>query len=112
MDTIKHDKEEIIACGRLPKKRGGAVDLYKVDRLLLETAQTNERVAILRRLLEAKSAQERSTMTFRIHDVSNLGPYREFFQFMNWHWRGFIVRIGNRQLDLFRRPQWSAGVED
>lgn len=55
MSDIERDKEEIIECGRMPKKRDGSVDLYRIDRLLLELDQTRERVAVLRRLLEAKA---------------------------------------------------------
>lgn len=55
VSDIERDKEEIIECGRMPKKRDGSVDLYRIDRLLLELDQTRERVAVLRRLLEAKA---------------------------------------------------------
>lgn len=44
--------EGIIICGRLPKRADETVDLYKVNRLLLEVTETNHRIAILRRLLE------------------------------------------------------------
>lgn len=44
--------EEVIVCGRLPRKVDGSVDLYKVDRLLRALEGTASRVAVLRRLLE------------------------------------------------------------
>ena len=49
-------------------------------------------------------------MHFRVHNYP--APRRFFFQWTNWHWRGVIVRIGNKQFDIFWRPQWSAGDED
>lgn len=52
--TIEHDKSEIIECARLPRKKDGSIDLYKIDRLLLEIDAPNERIAILRRLLEIR----------------------------------------------------------
>lgn len=51
-------------------------------------------------------------MRFHIHNVANLGPYERLVQFTNWYWRGFVIRIGNRQFDIFWRPQWSPGIED
>jgi hypothetical protein len=51
---IERDKENIIVRGLLPRKQDGSVDLYKIDRLLLEVEPTNERVAILKRILEQR----------------------------------------------------------
>lgn len=54
VNEIQNDLDEIIICGRLPQKRDGSVDVYKINRLFSEPLETSERVSILRRLLEYK----------------------------------------------------------
>ena len=49
-------------------------------------------------------------MHFSVHH--NPAERRFFFQFTNWHWRGVIIRIGDKQFDLFWLPQWSTIGED
>jgi len=51
-------------------------------------------------------------MKFRIHHYPRPTPGRFFFQWMNWHWRGVIVRINDRQYDLFWREQYPGIPED
>lgn len=52
-------RDEVIVCGRLPRKLDGSVDLYKVDRLLKACDDTNHRIAVMRRLLDCDVARHR-----------------------------------------------------
>ena len=49
----RHLEDEIIVCGRLPKKADGRTDLYVIERMLREMTDPKDRVAVLKRLIEA-----------------------------------------------------------
>lgn len=44
-----------------------------------------------------------SIPTYHLHIYPSGNGSWFFFQLTNWHWRGFIIRLGNRQLDIFWR---------
>lgn len=52
IDEMARNRDEIIICGRLPKRARGEIDLYKVDRFLKQLTDTPDRIAVLRRLVE------------------------------------------------------------
>jgi hypothetical protein len=54
MKAETHDLlEQIIICGRFPRRANGEIDLYKVNNLLKEIDDTNHRISVLRRLMTA-----------------------------------------------------------
>lgn len=51
-------RDEIIVCGRFPKHDDGSVNLSKVDRLLRHLEDPNQRIAVLRKLLEREVVKQ------------------------------------------------------
>lgn len=46
--------EEWVTCGRLPRDCKGKVNLYIIERALRDESETSRRVALLKRVLEAR----------------------------------------------------------
>ena len=52
--TLIDDGGALVDLGHFPRRRNGSIDLYRIERILRLDIGTADRVAILKRLLDAR----------------------------------------------------------